>query len=89
MQAFYNEDLPQRHKGHGCKFMVKIKKQNMCMLNKLTSLHENLDIVNDKNGRKLDNPALSSSPPPLSDPTDTFLKNLIILLPQASQIHQT
>lgn len=49
MQAFYNKGLPQRHKGHGCKLMVK-KKKKMCMLNKLTSLHENLDIVNDKTG---------------------------------------
>ena len=60
MQAFYNKDLPQTHKGHGWKLMVRKKK--LCMLNKLTSLHENLDNVNDKMGEKWI--TLFSAPPP-------------------------
>lgn len=48
------------------------------MLNKLTRLHENLDNVKDKMGEN-----------GLTLPPNTFLKDLIILLPQASQIHQT
>lgn len=53
------------------------------MLNKLTSLHGNLDIVN---GNMEENWITLFSVP--KDP-NTFLKDLIILLPQASQIHQT
>lgn len=68
-------------KGHSCKLTVKKKK--MCMLNKLTSLHGNLDIVN---GNMEENWIILFSVP--KDP-NTFLKDLIILLPHASQIHQT
>lgn len=82
MQAFYNEDLPHRHKGHSCKLPVKIL--NMYMLNKHTSLHENPDVVIDKSGEN----GISFIPCPHSTP-NTCLKDLIMVLPQASQIRQT
>lgn len=50
-------------------------KKTMCMLNKLTSLHENPDNVKDKMGEN-----------GLTLPPNTFLKDLFTLLPQ---IHQT
>lgn len=52
-------------------------KKTMCMLNKLTSLHETPANVKEKMGEN----GLTLSP-------DTLLKDLFIPLPQASQIHQ-